>query len=149
MGDYRFSIEGLDGPYLSVSDFNLRAQNLDPGVYDIHIRDNNSYFKYDYGCGILKKTISLIGYKKYFTPNNDGFNDKWKVIGIRPDFNSESRVFIFDRYGKLLKELDPLSDWWDGTFLGNPMPATDYWFRAKLEDKREISDHFSLIRGKN
>ena len=149
VGDYRFSIEGLDGPYLSVSDFNSRAQNLDPGVYDIHIRDNNSYFKYDYGCGILKKTISLIGYKKYFTPNNDGFNDKWKVIGIRPDFNSESRVFIFDRYGKLLKELDPLSDGWDGTFLGKPMPATDYWFRAKLQDDREISDHFSLIRGKN
>ena len=149
VGDYRFSIEGLDGPYLSVSDFNSRAQNLDPGVYDIHIRDNNSYFKYDYGCGILKKTISLIGYKKYFTPNNDGFNDKWKVIGIRPDFNSESRVFIFDRYGKLLKELDPLSDGWDGTFLGKPMPATDYWFRAKLQDEREISDHFSLIRGKN
>ena len=48
---------------------------------------------------------------------------------------------------KLLKELDPLSDGWDGTFLGNPMPQTDYWFKVLLQDGRELKGHFSLIRG--
>ncbi|MBL6648299.1 MAG: T9SS type B sorting domain-containing protein, partial [Flavobacteriaceae bacterium] len=42
----------------------------------------------------------------------------------------------------------PLSDGWDGTYLGKPMPATDYWFRTYLEDGREFKGHFSLIRGK-
>jgi len=35
----------------------------------------------------------------------------------------------------------------DGTYLGKPMPATDYWFRTYLEDGREFKGHFSLIRG--
>ena len=90
----------------------------------------------------------MIGYKKYFTPNNDGINDKWKILGIRIDFNNASEIYIFDRYGKLLKQLDPITDGWDGTYLGKPMPATDYWFRVYLEDGREFKGHFSLIRGK-
>ena len=58
-----------------------------------------------------------------------------------------SKVYIFDRFGKLLKQLDPLSNGWDGTYLGKPMPATDYWFRTFLEDGREFKGHFSLVRG--
>ncbi len=53
-----------------------------------------------------------------------------------------------DRYGKLIKEMDPVGDGWDGTYLGRPMPQTDYWFRVYLEDGREFKGHFSLIRGK-
>ena len=55
-------------------------------------------------------------------------------------------MYIFDRYGKLLKQLDPLSEGWDGTYIGKPMPATDYWFRDYLEDGREFKGHFSLVR---
>ena len=50
--------------------------------------------------------------------------------------------------GKLLKDLDPISVGWDGTYIGRPMPQTDYWFRVFLEDGREFKVHFSLIRGK-
>ena len=91
--------------------------------------------------------MSVIGYRKYFTPNGDGVNETWKILGIRSDFNAGSKVYIFDRFGKLLKQLDPLSNGWDGTYLGKPMPATDYWFRTFLEDGREFKGHFSLVRG--
>ena len=37
---------------------------------------------------------------------------------------------------------------WEGTFLGRPMPQTDYWFRVFLEDGREFKGHFSLVRRK-
>jgi gliding motility-associated-like protein len=78
-----------------------------------------------------------------------GVNDKWKILGIRTDFNNASEIYIFDKHGKLLKQLDPITDGWDGTYLGKPMPATDYWFRVYLsEDEREFKGHFSLIRGK-
>jgi hypothetical protein len=42
-------------------------------------------------------------YPKFFTPNNDGFNDNWNI----PDLASQSNalISIFDRYGKLLKVL--------------------------------------------
>jgi gliding motility-associated-like protein len=104
------------------------------------VRDKND-------CGIAKINIIVIGYKKFFTPNGDGFTDKWNIIGINPDNLPQSNIYIFDRYEKLLKELDPLSDGWDGTFLGNPMPQTDYWFKVLLQDGRELKGHFSLIRG--
>ncbi|MDA0758249.1 MAG: T9SS type B sorting domain-containing protein [Bacteroidetes bacterium] len=46
-----------------------------------------------------------------------------------------------------MKELDTLSNGWNGTYNGNPMPSTDYWFRVQLQDGREFKSHFSLVRG--
>ena len=143
IGDYEFSLDDSFGPYQDDSVFT----DVPPGVHTLYIRDKNSYYTYDYGCGIAEVKISIIGYKKYFTPNGDGINEKWKILGIDFDFNKDSKVYIFDRYGKLLKQLDPLSEGWDGTYIGKPMPATDYWFRTYLEDGREFKGHFSLVRG--
>ncbi|MDA7779684.1 T9SS type B sorting domain-containing protein, partial [Flavobacteriaceae bacterium] len=146
IGDYEFSLDNFN--YTLDPNSSPDFTKKEPGVYSLYIRDKNSYYTYDYGCGILEITVSVIGYKKYFTPNNDGVNETWKILGIRSDFNADSKVYIFDRYGKLLKQLDPLSEGWDGTYLGKPMPATDYWFRVYLsEDGREFKGNFSLIRG--
>jgi gliding motility-associated-like protein len=143
IGDYEFSLDEPFGPYQDEPVF----ESVKPGIHTIYIRDKNSYYTYDYGCGIAQIDISVIGYRKYFTPNGDGINETWKILGIRSDFNAKSNVYIFDRFGKLIKELDPLTDGWDGTYLGKPMPATDYWFRTYLEDGREFKGHFSLVRG--
>ena len=147
-GDYSSNFDNGNFNYTSDPNSSSDFTNLEPGTYSLYIRDKNSYYYYDYGCGILEIPVSVIGYKKYFTPNNDGVNETWKILGIRSDFNADSKVYIFDRYGKLLKQLDPLSEGWDGTYLGKPMPATDYWFRVYLsEDGREFKGNFSLIRG--
>ncbi|MDE0967330.1 MAG: T9SS type B sorting domain-containing protein, partial [Flavobacteriaceae bacterium] len=61
---------------------------------------------------------------------------------------------IYDRFGKLLKQINPNSPGWNGTFNGENMPADDYWFTIRLdvvfgEDEsviKEFSVHFSLIR---
>ena len=143
IGDYEFSLDEAFGPYQDEPVF----ESVKPGIHTIYIRDKNSYYTYDYGCGIAQIDVSVIGYRKYFTPNGDGVNETWKILGIRSDFNAGSKVYIFDRFGKLLKQLDPLSNGWDGTYLGKPMPATDYWFRTFLEDGREFKGHFSLVRG--
>ncbi|MDC0116906.1 T9SS type B sorting domain-containing protein [Flavobacteriaceae bacterium] len=143
IGNYEFSLDESFGPYQD----NPLFESVKPGIHTIYIRDKNSYYTYDYGCGIAQVEVSVIGYRKYFTPNGDGINETWKILGIRSDFNAGSKVYIFDRFGKLLKELDPLSNGWDGTYLGKPMPATDYWFRTYLEDGREFKGHFSLVRG--
>ena len=142
IGKYEFALDDAFGPYQDDPVFN----DIKPGIHTLYIRDKNSYYIYDYGCGIASIDVSIIGYRKYFTPNGDGINDRWKILGIRKEFNGNSKVYIFDRHGKLLKELDPLSTGWDGTSLGKPMPATDYWFRTLLEDGREFKGHFSLVR---
>jgi gliding motility-associated-like protein len=90
--------------------------------------------------------LAIVGYNKYFSPNNDGINDYWKILGVDGTFFSNSKVFVFDRYGRLLSQLDNNSPGWDGTFKGSPMPADDYWFRVELDDGRAFDGHFSLMR---
>jgi gliding motility-associated-like protein len=55
-------------------------------------------------------------------------------------------IYIFDRYGKLLKQLSPQSLGWDGAFNGEDLPSNDYWFYVKLQDGRIFKSHFTLKR---
>ncbi|MXO05113.1 T9SS type B sorting domain-containing protein [Flavobacterium sp. HBTb2-11-1] len=93
-----------------------------------------------------KNCINLINelpYPKFFTPNGDGFNDTWT---IDPDYLApNSSIRIFDRYGKLIKEL-ALNTSWNGTYLGNQEPASDYWFSAIRINGTEYRGHFTLKR---
>ena len=134
-GDYEYAINDIDGPYQESNTF----ENIQPGIYSVFIRDKNN-------CGITEEAVSVIGFPKFFTPNNDDNNDYWQVNGVSSQFQSNSSVFIFDRYGKLLKELDPLGVGWDGTFNGALMPASDYWFKVTLQDGRTFTSHFTLKR---
>jgi gliding motility-associated-like protein len=60
-----------------------------------------------------------------------------EVKGANALFNST--IYIFDRYGKLLNQLNPAGPGWDGTFNNQPLPSDD-WFTIKLEDGREAKD---------
>jgi gliding motility-associated-like protein len=134
-GDYEYSLDEVSG-YFQDSNF---FTNVTAGIHEVFINDKN-------GCGAVSKVIAVVGVPKFFTPNNDGYNDYWNVKGINADFNANSIIYIFDRYGKLLKQLRPASDGWDGTFNGNTLPSDDYWYTVKLEDGREAKGHFSLKR---
>ena len=89
--------------------------------------------------------IQTINYNNYFTPNNDGYNDKWNIY--LPE-SYEGVIHIYDRYGKLLKQISPYGEGWDGTYNGNILPSTDYWFKVEYENniKKEFKSHFSLKR---
>jgi gliding motility-associated-like protein len=105
----------------------------------LYVRDQN-------GCGTNVIQINVIGYLKFFTPNNDGANDFWQVKGIDNQFQANSTISIFDRYGKLITQIQPNAQGWDGTFNGQALPASDYWFKVNLEDGRIFKGHFSLKR---
>ena len=79
---------------------------------------------------------------KFFTPNADGYNDTWEITGIN---NQNYSVYIFDRYGKLLKTLKNNNNW-DGNYNGNPLPSSDYWFHLIFENGITKKGHFSLKR---
>ena len=80
---------------------------------------------------------------KFFTPNSDGINDEWKIKA--PENISVSQIFLFDRYGKLLKELHS-SQGWDGTINGRRLPAGSYWYAVRLIDATQIRGFFALKR---
>ena len=99
------------------------------------------------GCTNLTQTIEVIDYPKYFTPNGDGFNDKWKIVGLEAKHNA--KIYIFDRYGKLIKQIDPLGEGWDGKYNGQDIPSTDYWFNVDYTEnnqQKQFKAHFSLKR---
>jgi gliding motility-associated-like protein len=98
------------------------------------------------GCGQIKENIAVLDAPKFFTPNSDGVNDYWNLKGINSSFYENSIIYIFDRYGKLIKQIAPSSKGWDGTYNEKLMPTDDYWFTIKLEDGRTAKGHFSLKR---
>ncbi|TDT47228.1 gliding motility-associated-like protein [Maribacter spongiicola] len=137
-GDYEYAIN--DGTFQDDAVF----MNVPPGLNTVIINDKN-------GCGITDPIEFLVvGYPKFFTPNGDGINDDWNVEGIETLNNPV--VYIFDRYGKLLKQLGA-NDSWDGNYNGQQMTSTDYWFRFEygdMEDNLLVAKtrktHFSLKR---
>lgn len=135
-GEYEYSLDGINWQTSPI--FN----NLENGSYIIYARDVLE-------CGIVQSNeVQTITYPNYFTPNADGYNDTWNIIGLTESYNA--KLYIFDRYGKLIKQINPYDDkGWDGTINGSLMPSTDYWFKLEYTEngqKKEFKSHFSLKR---
>lgn len=116
-------------------------QNVSPGIHTVTVIDAN-------GCSSpLTDQVLVVNYPKFFTPNEDNYNDTWNINGLS---DQEGCVIsIFDRYGKLIKQISPKGAGWDGTYNGERMPATDYWFTVEyLENgvQKTFKSHFSLKR---
>jgi gliding motility-associated-like protein len=138
-GNYEYAINNSFGPYQDTPVFN----NVSPGEHTIYVRDKN-------GCGTSNITIYVIGFPNYFTPNNDTVHDFWNIKGYSNSVYKKATIYIYNRYGKLLTSINPLSNGWDGTFNGKSLPSTDYWFTVELVNNnnitRNITGHFSLLR---
>lgn len=131
-GEYEFSLDGQD--YQT----SARFDNLEPGFYTVFARDLR-------GCGISEQEVSVIGFPRFFTPNGDGYNDTWQLIGSNQGM-IEGKIDIYDRYGRLLRQIDSENQSWDGSSNGEILPASDYWFRISLVNGKEFKGHFTLKR---
>jgi gliding motility-associated-like protein len=129
---FEYSINGID--FQALNQFSY----IPTGQYTAFVRDNN-------GCNIVTQQFTIFTIPKFFTPNNDGFNDVWKIkeMGDYPN----SSVQIYDRYGKLITELNSSNYSWDGKYNSEILPADDYWYHLKLDNiNPEIKGHFTLKR---
>lgn len=132
IGNYEFS---LDNSYFQDSP---QFDNVSPGYYLGYARDKN-------GCGLSNPfVVYVLDYPRFFTPNQDGFSDVWEIKNL--NLFPEATLTIFDRYGKLLKQLYANSSGWDGTLNGIQLPSNDYWFHLNFKDGKIIKGHFSLKR---
>ena len=135
VGDYVYSLDYPD----SFQDSNF-FPDVTAGIHQVYVKDLN-------GCGMIGPIeIYVLGIPKFFTPNGDGFNDTWNIKGVSENFNRNAVIRIFDRYGKLVKQIDAIGNGWDGTFNQHSLPADDYWYVITLEDKRVVKGHFALKR---
>jgi gliding motility-associated-like protein len=133
-GSYEYSLDG--GPWQDSG----RFTGVSAGEHLVTARDRN-------GCGTAEVMVFVVDYPRYFTPNGDGSNETWNIAGI----GSGAEIYIFDRYGKLLKQISPTGPGWDGTYNGNLMPTSDYWFVVEYDEpqtgqRKELRAHFTLKR---
>lgn len=138
-GSYAYALDDENGPYQDSNVF----RNVTEGDHLIFVRDKN-------GCGTITyefiQTLRPDDFPKFFTPNNDGINDYWQLSPINDNVPSLRALYIFDRYGNLLSQINPESSGWDGTYNGRPMPSSTYWFKAVSVFDREIQGYFALKR---
>ena len=55
-------------------------------------------------------------------------------------------IYIYNRYGKLISQVNPKGIGWDGSYNGQDLPADDYWFSILLNNDKIVKGHFALLR---
>ncbi|MCK7591355.1 T9SS type B sorting domain-containing protein, partial [Subsaxibacter sp. CAU 1640] len=133
-GEYEYSLDG--GPWQSSGTF----EDVSFGGHIVTARDVN-------GCGQAEVPVTVLDYPHFFTPNGDGRNETWNIVGFSG--MAGTKIYIFDRFGKLLKQISPSGTGWDGTYNGSPMPSSDYWFTVEYTEdgqQKQFRAHFTLKR---
>jgi len=137
-GEYQYELEGN-----GVQDENI-FRDVPVGVYTIDI--------YQEQCETFRSPVFyLLNYPTFFTPNEDGINDRWHLLGIENSNEIKSAIVsIYDRYGNIVARISEDTLGWDGRDAdGNNMPTNDYWFAADVTINRQhhvVKGHFSLLR---
>ncbi|OYU82198.1 MAG: hypothetical protein CFE23_00300, partial [Flavobacterium sp. BFFFF1] len=118
-GPFVYSIEG--GTFSAETTFT----NLGPGDYTIAVRDQN-------GCEYSEIVTLVAGCSlpKGFSPNNDGKNDTFKVVGC-----DIVKLELFNRYGKKVNTFSNYNNEWNGEAdNGEQLPTATYFYVAYLTD---------------
>ncbi len=130
-GDYEFSIDGI---HFQNSPFFLSVKD---GIYTIIIQDKN-------GCLPTTETFLVLDYPRFFSPNNDGLNDVWRIPFM--ELTPNATLSVFDRFGKMIYNTMANGDGWNGKFNNTILPSDDYWFVIEIAGSRKMKGHFTLIR---
>ncbi|AZA55121.1 T9SS type B sorting domain-containing protein [Chryseobacterium sp. G0201] len=122
-GNYEYSLDNFIWQDSNV--FN----NLTIGEYKVYVRTKG-------GCIIGEKNFSIFNIPNAITPNGDGRNDKWKIVGLENYPGTE--INLYDRRGlPVFKEIISKKSFeWDGKLNGTPLPTGNYWYTIKVSDGR-------------
>lgn len=83
-----------------------------------------------------------------FTPNNDGENDIWQIVGLNEVRSFE--LFIFNRWGETVYESGDIKESWDGKHNGVLVQTGEYIWKIKIsydgQNSKDYFGHINLIR---
>ena len=107
--------------------------NISDGTYSAVVTDKN-------GCAAsIDVVVGVVGSNRcievqgIITPNNDGYNDEWKIKNI--DLFPDAEVFVFNRWGQQVFHTKNISaNPWDGTSNGKLLPTDSYHYTLHLND---------------
>jgi gliding motility-associated-like protein len=114
-------------PSLGLSNTNILTPQANPdNTTTYYLEVENSF-----GCTAKDSTIIVVNEEcmspmKIFTPNNDGFYDKWIVY--TGGCVKSVQANVYNRYGGLVYHSDNYQNDWNGTFKGNVLPDATYYY---------------------
>ena len=87
------------------------------------------------GCAdtayVFVKVIPLdIEISGAFTPNGDGYTDKWIIRNIQ--YAKIANVMVMNRWGNKVFESGNYKNDWEGTFKGAPLPDGAYYYQVHI-----------------
>jgi len=120
-------------PSAGLSNPSVLNPTANPGsttTYTLTVENN-------FGCQstdsmIVTVFIPCLDPPNIFTPNNDGFYDKWIVFNSNCVTNVEASVY--NRYGSLVYHAKSYQNQWDGTYNGKPLPDATYYYTLQVID---------------
>jgi gliding motility-associated-like protein len=100
-----------------------------------------------FGCKVsddvvVNVVIPCVDPSNVFTPNNDGFYDKWNVYNGSCVKNIE--VDVYNRWGGLVFHSDRYMNDWDGNSKNKPLPDGTYYYMIKAT---LVGDFKSTLKG--
>ncbi|WP_304143139.1 T9SS type B sorting domain-containing protein [Mesoflavibacter zeaxanthinifaciens] len=134
---YEYSLDNIT--YQNSNTFS----NLSNGTYTLFVRDINGCVVRQLNFDINVSVVNELFIPKYFTPNGDAYNQVWQIIDPNQIIKE---IYIFDRYGKLLKQVSTVHLSWNGMYNGNVLPTNDYWYLINLKSGEQLKGHFTLKR---
>ena len=85
---------------------------LDNGYYVLAVTDVNGCLGFDSTLLTVENSAKCLLIPNLMTPNNDGENDEWEILGL--DKFEDVEVSIFNRWGNLIYYSSPYKNNWIG-----------------------------------
>jgi gliding motility-associated-like protein len=104
---------------------------------DISVENAGNYWVKveDYYCCYNSDSVYVNVFNYFFpsafTPDGDGKNDVFRMIGLYRNINL--KLYVFDRWGKMVFHSENIDQGWDGTAQGQKCPPGTYTWEAFVD----------------
>lgn len=113
------------------------------GTYSVYVADTN-------GCSndtffILRVVARKpMQFRNVITPNDDGFNDLWRILNLEMYIPAE--ITIFDRWGMEVFSSSDYKNDWNGEYKGDKLPQGTYYYVIKTHDGKILKGSVNILR---
>jgi gliding motility-associated-like protein len=86
----------------------------------------------DSSAAVTVNVIKNVIIPNAFTPNGDGINDNWDIVGLV--LYPGCTVSVYNRYGGLVYHSTNYARAWDGSYNKSPLPVGTYYYIIDLKN---------------